>query len=171
MRPPVQRIDIPSRRFSHVHLDLVGPLHSVRGYTHLFTVVDRSTRCVGQPPPRPGYLPQLPRRVDLLFQGPCHCHFGPRLPVHFIVLVCLLSLCGHSARDDDRLPPPVQQHGGEDASVVEGSFGGTPLFFVLSFRAALGPPQSQECASGAVWRFFRRTGVWHTAHTSLEGGH
>ena len=41
---PVQRIDVPSRRFSHVHVDLVGPLPSVRGYTHVFTVVDRLTR-------------------------------------------------------------------------------------------------------------------------------
>ena len=44
MRPPVQRIDMPSQRFSHVHIDLVGPLPSVRGYTHMFTMVDRSTR-------------------------------------------------------------------------------------------------------------------------------
>ena len=44
MRPPVQHIDVPPRRFSHVHVDLVGPLPSVRGYTHVFTVVDRSTR-------------------------------------------------------------------------------------------------------------------------------
>ena len=41
--PPVQRIDVPSQRFSHVHVDLVGPLPSVCGYTHVFTVVDRST--------------------------------------------------------------------------------------------------------------------------------
>ena len=38
-----QRIDVPSRRFSHVHVDLVGPLPSVSSYTHMFTVVDRST--------------------------------------------------------------------------------------------------------------------------------
>ena len=44
VRPPVQRIDVPSRRFSHVHVDLVGPLPSIGGYTHVFTVVDRSTR-------------------------------------------------------------------------------------------------------------------------------
>ena len=43
MRLPVQRIDVPSWRFSHIHVDLVGPLPSVRGYTHLFTVMDRST--------------------------------------------------------------------------------------------------------------------------------
>ena len=56
-----------------------------------------------------------------------------------------------------------QQHGGEDASAVEGGFGGTPLFYVLAFGAALGPPRPQERASGAVWRFFHRIRVWHTA--------
>ena len=42
VQPPVQCIDMPSRRFSqsHVHVNLVGPLPSVRSYTHVFTVVD-----------------------------------------------------------------------------------------------------------------------------------
>ncbi len=35
----------PIQRFSHIHIDLVGPLPASReGFTHLFTVVDRSTR-------------------------------------------------------------------------------------------------------------------------------
>ena len=41
--------------------------------------------------------------------GHCHCDLRLRLPVHFLVLVCLLSLCQHPTRDDDRLPPSVQQ--------------------------------------------------------------
>ena len=36
-------IDVPSRRFSHIHIDLTCPLLEVRDYTHVFTVVDRST--------------------------------------------------------------------------------------------------------------------------------
>ena len=40
---PVQRINVLSPRFSHVHVDLVGPLPSVHGFTHVFTIVDRST--------------------------------------------------------------------------------------------------------------------------------
>jgi hypothetical protein len=41
----VQPIQVPTARFSHVHLDLVGPLPATReGYTHLLTAVDRSTR-------------------------------------------------------------------------------------------------------------------------------
>jgi hypothetical protein len=35
----------PIQRFSHIHIDLVGPLPASReGFIHLFTVVDRSTR-------------------------------------------------------------------------------------------------------------------------------
>jgi IS30 family transposase len=42
--PPGQ-IANPTQRFSHLHIDLVGPLPTSRdGYTHLFTVIDRSTR-------------------------------------------------------------------------------------------------------------------------------
>jgi cleavage and polyadenylation specificity factor subunit 1 len=41
----VQPIPIPGRRFSHVHVDLVGPLPvSKEGYKYLFTMIDRSTR-------------------------------------------------------------------------------------------------------------------------------
>ena len=38
-------IPIPEKRFSHVHVDLVGPLPpSKEGHTHVLTIVDRSTR-------------------------------------------------------------------------------------------------------------------------------
>jgi hypothetical protein len=39
-------IPVPSRRFSHVHLDIVGPLPSSRGKTHILTIIDRTTRWV-----------------------------------------------------------------------------------------------------------------------------
>jgi transposase InsO family protein len=42
---PPQAIANPLQRFSHLHIDLVGPLpQSSTGLTHLLTVVDRSTR-------------------------------------------------------------------------------------------------------------------------------
>jgi len=37
-------IPVPCRRFSHLHVDLVGPLPSSAGFTYLFTIVDRTTR-------------------------------------------------------------------------------------------------------------------------------
>jgi cleavage and polyadenylation specificity factor subunit 1 len=42
---PAQPIPIPCRRFTHVHVDLVGPLPvSFGGFNHIFTMIDRSTR-------------------------------------------------------------------------------------------------------------------------------
>lgn len=41
---PLQPIAVPHRRFSHIHVDLVGPLPSSQGATHLLTVIDRTSR-------------------------------------------------------------------------------------------------------------------------------
>ena len=43
-RAPVHHIPVPERPFSHVHVDLVGPLPPSRGFTYLLTVIDRTTR-------------------------------------------------------------------------------------------------------------------------------
>lgn len=44
-RAPVEAIQVPPRRFTHVHVDLVGPLPVARGdKAYLLTVIDRSTR-------------------------------------------------------------------------------------------------------------------------------
>ncbi|KAK7930700.1 hypothetical protein WMY93_007095 [Mugilogobius chulae] len=44
VRAPLEPFPIPARRFDHVHVDLVGPLPPSKGFTHLFTMVDRTTR-------------------------------------------------------------------------------------------------------------------------------
>jgi hypothetical protein len=41
---PPQHIPVPARRFSHIHVDLVGPLPASRGSTYLFTIIDRTSR-------------------------------------------------------------------------------------------------------------------------------
>ena len=43
-KAPLQRMEQATARFSHVHIDVVGPLPASRGHTHLLTVVDRFTR-------------------------------------------------------------------------------------------------------------------------------
>nr|XP_057908117.1 uncharacterized protein LOC131104680 [Doryrhamphus excisus] len=43
-KAPLEPFPIPDRRFDHVHVDLVGPLPPSQGYTHLLTMVDRTTR-------------------------------------------------------------------------------------------------------------------------------
>ena len=44
LRTAVQQMSIPARRFSHIHLDLVGPLpRSKESFNHLLTVMDCSS--------------------------------------------------------------------------------------------------------------------------------
>jgi transposase InsO family protein len=43
-QPPPATIPVPAHRFSHVNIDLVGPLPMSGGYTHLLTIIDRSSR-------------------------------------------------------------------------------------------------------------------------------
>ena len=41
----MEKMAIPAARFSHVHMDIVGPLPPPRaGHTHFLTMIDRSTR-------------------------------------------------------------------------------------------------------------------------------
>ena len=40
----VPSIHVPSRRFSNVHIDIVGPLPSSQGYFYLLTMIDRTKR-------------------------------------------------------------------------------------------------------------------------------
>jgi hypothetical protein len=37
-------IPVPHRRFAHLHVDLVGLLPPLRGYTYLFTIIDQTSR-------------------------------------------------------------------------------------------------------------------------------
>ena len=41
---PLQKFDLPSERFSHVHVDIVGPMPLSNGYRYLFTAVNRFSR-------------------------------------------------------------------------------------------------------------------------------
>ncbi len=44
VKSPLQTFKVPHRRFDHINIDLVGPLPSSQGYTHLLTMVDRFSR-------------------------------------------------------------------------------------------------------------------------------
>uniref|UniRef100_A0AAV2JZV2 Gypsy retrotransposon integrase-like protein 1 n=1 Tax=Knipowitschia caucasica TaxID=637954 RepID=A0AAV2JZV2_KNICA len=44
VKAPLGPFSVPERRFEHVHVDLVGPFPPSRGFTHLLTMVDRTTR-------------------------------------------------------------------------------------------------------------------------------
>ena len=40
----VPAITVPTMRFSHVHINIVGPLPSSQGFSYLLTMIDRTTR-------------------------------------------------------------------------------------------------------------------------------
>lgn len=44
IKSPFAKFDIPSGRFQHVHIDIVGPLPISNGFTYILTIVDRFTR-------------------------------------------------------------------------------------------------------------------------------
>jgi len=44
VKAPLVAFEAPHRRFDHIHIDIVGPLPSSRGFTYLLTMVDRYTR-------------------------------------------------------------------------------------------------------------------------------
>ena len=41
---PFNKFTTPTERFAHVHIDIVGPLPESKGYSYLFTMIDRFTR-------------------------------------------------------------------------------------------------------------------------------
>ena len=43
-KSPFQRFTLPSERFAHVHVDIVGPLPQSHGHRYIFTAIDRFTR-------------------------------------------------------------------------------------------------------------------------------
>jgi hypothetical protein len=43
-RLPLQPIPIPQRRFSNLHIDVVGPLQYSSGFNYIFTVIDRTSK-------------------------------------------------------------------------------------------------------------------------------
>ena len=43
-KAPLAPFRVPEKRFDHVNVDLVGPLPASHRYTHLLTMVDRTTR-------------------------------------------------------------------------------------------------------------------------------
>lgn len=44
VKTPPERIPMPNNRFSHIHMDIVGPLPSNAGFAYLLTIMDRFTR-------------------------------------------------------------------------------------------------------------------------------
>ena len=44
MAPELREIPLPSRRFTEVNINIVGPLPPLQGFRYLLTIIDRNTR-------------------------------------------------------------------------------------------------------------------------------
>ena len=49
-KPPILPIQVPATRFEHVHVNLVGPFATSRGWKYILTIIDRTTRWPEAPP-------------------------------------------------------------------------------------------------------------------------
>jgi cleavage and polyadenylation specificity factor subunit 1 len=106
-QPPAaqQPIPVPTQRFSHIHVDFVGPLPTSReGYRYLFTIIDRTSRWLEA-------IPLTSMETDTMVDALINnwvCRFGVPAVV----------------TSDHGLPPPEQRHGGEGPQAAEGGLGG-----------------------------------------------
>ena len=120
----VELIPVPARRFSHIHVDLVGPLlTSAAGYSYLFTAVDRSTR----------WLEAIPLKdmsaascADALISGWVSRFGVPSLitsdghPIHLRRLGGPLQQAGRGTHHHDSVPSTGKWPGGEGPQAVKG---------------------------------------------------
>ena len=44
IQAPLSEFVVPEKRFSHINIDLVGPLRPSSGFSYLLTIVERTTR-------------------------------------------------------------------------------------------------------------------------------
>ena len=43
-KAPLEHFSVPEKRFSHINIDIVGPLPFSSGFSYLLTIIDRNTR-------------------------------------------------------------------------------------------------------------------------------
>jgi hypothetical protein len=104
---PSQHIPVPTRCFSHIHVELVGPLPVSKGYTHLFTIMDRTFRW---PEVIPITATSTVDCANALFQqiwSTGSHNIRLQDPDHLLPVGPPVQLAQHPAQLDNSLPPAV----------------------------------------------------------------
>jgi hypothetical protein len=142
--PPQQ---VPARPFSHIHVDLVGPLPASKGFTYLFTIIDRTVSGMGEPTRSPG----------------SH-NIRPRGPVHLLPVGRPLQLAQHPAQPDHCLPPTIQRDGGTLPPPPEGRPPRPLRRGELGRPPPMGPPRPPRSSQGRQRLHPRSGSVQLTSH-------
>lgn len=97
---PVLPINVPDRQFSHVHVDLVGPLPgSADGFNYLLTCIDRSTRWLEAVPLWSTLAMAVAEAFVLTWVGSLwrasHINVRPGCAIHFFSVASSLHTSGY----------------------------------------------------------------------------
>ena len=141
---PVQPIPVPSRRVTHIHVDLVGLLTaSAEGFTHVLTIVDRTTQVDGGTSAglnNSNSLCGCPGgRLDLQIRCSGRHHNGQGCAVHLGRLAGTLQATGHRTFSNNSLPPAGQWLSGALPPSTQGLHAGPAGRQGLASTPPLGP--------------------------------
>jgi RNase H-like domain found in reverse transcriptase/Integrase zinc binding domain len=145
-------ITVPTTRFSHIHVDLVGPC--------LPTAANHRQRMSGHPD----------RRLVLSVWHPGRSDHQQGRPVHRRSLVASIKPAGNQAYLHHHLSPPKQRAGGEISLPAERCAESASRRPGLASPPSLGSPRAACCTAGGLWPIRRRAGFRGTAESSCGDG-
>jgi hypothetical protein len=138
---PPSVIPIPERRFSHIHVDLVGPLPPSQGCPHIFTMVNRTTWWTEEVPlstiTAAACAGALCSAWIYRFGIPHTITSDPWHSIHLFHLVSTFLISAHFSHYHHSLPSTVQWHVGMVPSSTQGHPASTLLFTRLGCSPSL----------------------------------
>jgi hypothetical protein len=166
----VQPIEMPEKRFSHEHIDLVGPLPaSSQGHTHLFTMVDRSTKWAEAIPLAGTTTADC---VEAFLNGSVSRFGVPAVltsdrGVQFTSAVWsgLCQRLGIHHKLTTAYHPQANWLGGVVSQAAEGGSMGETGEWRLVWPAPLDDDGAEGGPKGGLRPLFRGAGVWRAAYT------
>ena len=152
-KPPVKPIPVLAERFQQVHVDIVGPFTSERGFRYILTMIDRTTRwprSISAGGYNSGNGPAgIHDGVDRSVWGTRNSDVGPWNTVHVRGVEVGIGEVRNSSFHHNVLPPAGEWDGGKVSPRPQG---GPPLHCpveqVLGQVTAVGSARFAKCAEG-----------------------
>ena len=170
MHTLVQSFHAASGMLAHLHVDLVGPLPASReGYTHLFTVVDRTTRW-----PEAVLMKNTPaedcaKALDSTFQRSQHHHIRQGSPVYISDLAGAVQNIENQACGHNSVPPAEQRSGGALPQTVEKCAQSAHMRHGLGRSPAVGDAEDKGSPKRGFIHLSSKDGLWFTPHSPRAG--